>query len=260
VTPVFTAPSQHSALEAIFAAWGYAIQIYCDFSGYTDIAIGLALLLGIRFPINFDGPYTARTLQDFWRRWHITLSRWLRDYLYIPLGGNDGRTQRTLRNIMITMVLGGLWHGAAWTFIVWGALHGVGQGVGLLRRRHRTAQGLAAVADGRWRIWAQRFWTFQFVCLGWVFFNASGMSNAMAVLGRLIHGWGHGSPLLSPLLIVVVVGAIASQYVPTLQVDRLQAAFSRQHTAVQLGLVSFALLGITTFGPAGVAPFIYYRF
>ena len=90
VTPVFTSPSQHSALEAIFAAWGYAVQIYCDFSGYTDIAIGLALLLGFRFPQNFDAPYTARNLQDFWRRWHMTLSRWLRDYLYIPLGGNHG--------------------------------------------------------------------------------------------------------------------------------------------------------------------------
>ena len=117
-------------LEAIFAAWGYAVQIYCDFSGYTDIAIGLALLLGIRFPINFDAPYTARNLQDFWRRWHITLSRWLRDYLYIPLGGSSGSEAKTVRNIMITMVLGGLWHGAAWTFVFWGALHGVGQARG----------------------------------------------------------------------------------------------------------------------------------
>ena len=120
------------------------MQIYCDFSGYTDIAIGLALLLGIRFPINFDGPYTARNLQDFWRRWHITLSRWLRDYLYIPLGGSSGSEAKTVRNIMITMVLGGLWHGAAWTFVFWGALHGVGQAVGHVRRRRRVAAGIAA--------------------------------------------------------------------------------------------------------------------
>ena len=124
VTPVFTSPTQHSAPEAIFAAWGYAVQIYCDFSGYTDIAIGLALLLGFRFPQNFDAPYTARNLQDFWRRWHMTLSRWLRDYLYIPLGGSANGQAQTVRNIMITMVLGGLWHGAAWTFVVWGGLHG----------------------------------------------------------------------------------------------------------------------------------------
>ena len=153
VQPVFTAPAQHSAPEAIFAAWGYAVQIYCDFSGYTDIAIGLALLLGIRFPINFDAPYTARDLQDFWRRWHITLSRWLRDYLYIPLGGSSGSEAQTVRNIMITMVLGGLWHGAAWTFVFWGALHGVGQAVGHLRRRSRVQRGLPAVADGPVRIW-----------------------------------------------------------------------------------------------------------
>jgi alginate O-acetyltransferase complex protein AlgI len=260
VTPVFTSPSQHSGLEAVFAAWGYAVQIYCDFSGYTDIAIGLALLMGIRFPINFDAPYTARNLQDFWRRWHITLSRWLRDYLYIPLGGNTGSPGRTLRNIMITMVLGGLWHGAAWTFVAWGALHGIGQGFGHLRRRSRTRRGLPEVAEGPVRVWVQRFLTFQFVCLGWVFFNSSGISEAWAVLGRMVSGWGKPSTLVTPLLVVIVVGTIASQYVPALSVSRLQARFSRSRAPVQVGLLSFALLGITTFGPAGVAPFIYYRF
>jgi alginate O-acetyltransferase complex protein AlgI len=260
VAPVFTSPTQHSALEAIFAAWGYAVQIYCDFSGYTDIAIGLALLLGIRFPINFDAPYTARNLQDFWRRWHITLSRWLRDYLYIPLGGNSGSEAKTVRNIMITMVLGGLWHGAAWTFVAWGALHGFGQAVGHVRRRSRVRRGRPAVADGPVRVWVQRFLTFQFVCIGWVFFNSSGISGALAVLGRMLNAWGKPSPLVTPLLVVVVLGTLASQYVPTLSVARLQATFSRQRTEVQVGLLAFALLGITTFGPAGVAPFIYYRF
>jgi len=260
VVPVFTAPSQHSALESIFAAWGYAVQIYCDFSGYTDIAIGLALLLGIRFPINFDAPYTARNLQDFWRRWHMTLSRWLRDYLYIPLGGNCGSSVATVRNIMITMILGGLWHGAAWTFVVWGALHGSGQAVAHLRRQSRVRRGLPPVADGPMRLWVQRFLTFQFVCLGWVFFNSSGVSEAFAVLGRMIGGWGHSSPLITPLLVVVVLGTLAAQYVPTVSVARLQASFSRQRTGVQVGLLSVILLGITTFGPAGVAPFIYYRF
>jgi alginate O-acetyltransferase complex protein AlgI len=260
VTPVFTAPAQHSAPEAIFAAWGYAVQIYCDFSGYTDIAIGLALLLGIRFPINFDAPYTARNLQDFWRRWHMTLSRWLRDYLYIPLGGSSGSESMTVRNIMITMVLGGLWHGAAWTFVFWGALHGVGQAFAHVRRRSRVQRGLPAVADGPVRIWVQRFLTFQYVCLGWVFFNSSGLSEAFAILGRLLGGWGNASPLVTPLLVLVVVGTVVSQFVPTLSVARLQALFSRQRMAVQIGVLSLALLVITTFGPAGVAPFIYYRF
>jgi alginate O-acetyltransferase complex protein AlgI len=260
VTPVFTAPAQHSALESIFAAWGYGVQIYCDFSGYTDIAIGLALLLGIEFPINFNAPYTARNLQDFWRRWHITLSRWLRDYLYIPLGGNAGSESQTVRNIMITMLLGGLWHGAAWTFVFWGGLHGAGQAVGHLRRRSRVRRGLPEVAEGPVRIWVQRFLTFQFVCLGWVFFNATGLSQAFAVLDRVLVGWTRPSPLVTPLLALVVLGTVASQFVPVLRVARLQAAFSRKSTGVQIGVLAFALLGITTFGPAGVAPFIYYRF
>jgi alginate O-acetyltransferase complex protein AlgI len=260
VTPVFTSPTQHSALEAIFAAWGYAVQIYCDFSGYTDIAIGLALLLGFRFPQNFDAPYTARNLQDFWRRWHMTLSRWLRDYLYIPLGGSANGQAQTVRNIMITMVLGGLWHGAAWTFVAWGALMGIGQSFGHLRRSSRERRGLPPVAEGPVRAWVQRILTFQYVCLGWVFFNASGMSQAFSVLGRVLSGWGEASPLVTPLLVVTVLGTIALQFVPPLSVARLQAAFSRQRTAVQVGLLGFALLGITTFGPVGVAPFIYYRF
>ncbi len=260
VQPVFTSPRQHSALEAIFAAWGYAVQIYCDFSGYTDIAIGLALLLGFRFPQNFDAPYTARNLQEFWRRWHMTLSRWLRDYLYIPLGGSAGGEARTVRNIMITMVLGGLWHGAAWTFVVWGAWQGFGQSFAHVRRLNRVRRGLPAVAEGPVRVWVQRFLTFQFVCVGWVFFNASGMSQAFALLGRVLDGWGQASPLVTPLLVVVIGGTLASQFVPQLRVAKLQAAFSRQRSAVQVGIVGVALLAITTYGPVGVAPFIYYRF
>ncbi|MGP8058987.1 MAG: MBOAT family O-acyltransferase [Acidimicrobiales bacterium] len=258
VQPVFTAPSKHTALEAIFAAWGYAVQIYCDFSGYTDIAIGLALLLGFRFPVNFDGPYTARDLQDFWRRWHITLSRWLRDYLYIPLGGNRGSQWQTARNIMITMLLGGLWHGAAWTFIIWGGLHGVGQVVGHHRRLRREARGLPALAGGPVRVWWERFWTFQFVCLGWVFFNASSFSNAMAVLGRLLH-WGP-APLVTPLLVLTIAFILAAQYVPRPSVEWVQVRFSRANMAVQVGVLGVGLLVITTLGPTGVAPFIYYRF
>lgn len=124
VDPVFRIPSQHQAVDTLLGIYGYAIQIYCDFSGYTDMAIGLALLLGFRFPQNFDAPYTATSLQDFWRRWHMTLSRWLRDYLYIPLGGSQRGPRRAYLNLFLTMLIGGLWHGAAWTFVVWGALHG----------------------------------------------------------------------------------------------------------------------------------------
>ena len=150
VDETFAAPKNHSSLEILFAIYGYAIQIYADFSGYTDIAIGIALLLGIRFPPNFDSPYTARSLQDFWRRWHMTLSRFLRDYLYIPLGGSRGTRWHTYRNLMLTMLIGGLWHGAAWTFVVWGGIHGAGLAIEHCRADRRETLGLArAAADAR---------------------------------------------------------------------------------------------------------------
>ena len=125
VDPVFFDPAAHSPADLIAAAYGYAVQIYCDFSAYSDMAIGIAALLGYRFPLNFDQPYRAASLQDFWRRWHISLSSWLRDYLYIDaLGGNRRGFARQCANLLATMLLGGLWHGAKWTFVVWGGLHG----------------------------------------------------------------------------------------------------------------------------------------
>ncbi len=124
VNGVFTTPGEYSSLEILVGIIGYSVQIYCDFSAYADIAIGISLLLGFELPDNFDAPYTAVSVQDFWRRWHMTLSRWLRDYLYIPLGGNRKGQARTYVNLMLTMLLGGLWHGAGWTFIFWGALYG----------------------------------------------------------------------------------------------------------------------------------------
>ncbi|MHB1986782.1 MAG: MBOAT family O-acyltransferase [Acidimicrobiales bacterium] len=260
VDPVFATPSQHSALETLFAIWGYAVQIYCDFSGYTDIAIGCAMLLGFRFPENFNSPYTARTLQDFWRRWHMTLSFWLRDYLYIPLGGNQGGDGALYRNVMITMVLGGLWHGAGWTFVAWGTLHGIGQCVGHYRRKRRVAVGLPALNDGRLAVAWQRFATFQYVCLGWVFFRATDFSNAFAVLGRLVSGWSMPSPLVSfPVLLTIAVG-IGTQYVPRGFPVRCQQAFAQWGVLAQGASLALILLVITTLGPPGVAPFIYFRF
>ena len=258
VDPVFSSPRQHGGLEVLFAVYGYAVQIYADFSGYTDIAIGCALLLGFRFPDNFDAPYTARNLQDFWRRWHMTLSRWLRDYLYVPLGGNQGSRLALARNIMLTMVLGGLWHGAAWTFVAWGALHGAGQVVGHERRRRREARGLPAVPEGRWRGLVQRVATFHLVCLGWLFFRADSVHSAGVLLERLFV-WGR-APLVTPLLVVTVAGTVAVQYVTPGSIARAQASFGRQRLAVQGAILGVALLVITTLGPQGVAPFIYYRF
>jgi len=159
-------------LEAWMTSFSYTFQLYFDFSGYTDMAIGAALLFNIRLPINFNSPYKALTIQDFWRRWHITLSRFLRDYLYIPLGGNRGGQWRTCINLMITFILGGLWHGAGWMFVCWGALHGAALVA------HRLWQQLG------WRMPALLAWalTLNFVNFAWIFFRADDMDDALKVI------------------------------------------------------------------------------
>lgn len=251
VDPVFGVPEAYAAPDVALAAYAYAAQIYCDFSGYTDIAIGCALLLGFRFPENFNRPYTAVSLQDFWRRWHLTLSRWLRDYLYIPLGGNSGSARRTERNLLITMLLGGLWHGAAWTFVVWGAIHGLGLALG--RRRARI------LGESTRPAWARRLITFHIVCLAWVFFRADSFSAAGTLLWRLVTAWGP-APLVTPAVVMVIAGALAVQFLPEQTAPRLQARFSRMAPTVQGVALAVSLLVIDALGPQGVAPFIYFQF
>ncbi|HVD71829.1 MAG TPA: MBOAT family O-acyltransferase, partial [Actinomycetota bacterium] len=209
VDPVFGSPKSYGAIDVLVAIVSYAIVIYADFSGYTDIAIGIAKLLGFQFPQNFDRPYSARSLQDFWRRWHITLSRWLRDYLYIPLGGSKKGEMRTYVNIIVTMVLGGLWHGAAWTFVFWGLYHGVGQAIGAWKRTH-----LPERTETPMLLLGQRVGTFALVCVGWVFFRSDSMATAFTMLGRLITGWGIAPALVNTLVLGSIVLMLALQYAP----------------------------------------------
>jgi alginate O-acetyltransferase complex protein AlgI len=260
VDPVFGDPARHSAIEALFAIWGYAIVIYADFSGYTDIAIGLAKLLGFQFPQNFDRPYSARSLQDFWRRWHMTLSRWLRDYLYIPLGGSKKGQRRTYINIMLTMVLGGLWHGAAWTFVFWGGYHGVGQVAGAYRRALRVKRGLPEPEDTPARIWGQRILTFLLVCLGWVFFRADSFSTALSLLDRLVTGWRAPTTLVNPLVIGTIALMLALQYAPHAPADRIMDRVANLRPIAMGATLAVVLFFIVTLGPQGVAPFIYFQF
>ncbi|HVB06914.1 MAG TPA: MBOAT family protein [Acidimicrobiales bacterium] len=260
VGPVFNNPTVHTAPEILLAVYGYAVQIYCDFSGYTDIAIGVALLLGFRFPQNFDRPYAARSLQDFWRRWHMTLSSWLRDYLYIPLGGNRGPRRQVARNIMITMLLGGLWHGAAWTFVAWGGIHGVGQVAGHLHRERRVAQGRAPEPTGRAALLLGRLCTFHVVCLGWLFFRADTFGTAFTLLRRLFTTWGEAAPLFRLPVVATIVGSIALQYLPKGLAEAVQVRFAAMHAGAKAAFLGCGLLLITTLGPPGVAPFIYYKF
>lgn len=255
VDPVFADPARHSAIEVLFAAWGYAVVIYADFSGYTDIAIGIAKLLGFQFPQNFDRPYSAVSLQDFWRRWHMTLSRWLRDYLYIPLGGSKKGEVRTYVNIAATMVLGGLWHGAAWTFVIWGAYHGAGQAIGAWKRAHIPEPPVT-----QRRLWLRRLCTFNLVCLGWIFFRADSVGNAFAMLERLFSGWSTPTTLLTPLIMFTIFGMLALQFSPGGPGRMLQKRISHL-TPVTMGLLfAVVLFIIATMGPQGVAPFIYFQF
>jgi alginate O-acetyltransferase complex protein AlgI len=255
VDPVFGDPASHSAIDALFGILAYAIVIYADFSGYTDIAIGVAKMLGFQFPQNFDRPYSARSLQDFWRRWHITLSRWLRDYLYIPLGGSKKGEIRTYVNIVVTMVLGGLWHGAAWTFVFWGLYHGIGQAIGAWKRAHLPERTQTPML-----LWGQRISTFALVCVGWVFFRADSMSTAFALLGRLVTGWTTPTDVVTPLVIGTIALMLALQYTPREPGLLLQERISRWRP-VPMGLAgAAALFVISTLGPQGVAPFIYFQF
>jgi D-alanyl-lipoteichoic acid acyltransferase DltB (MBOAT superfamily) len=194
VGPVFSRPETVTALEAWLGVLSYTMQIYFDFSGYSDMAIGLARMFGIKFPVNFASPYQATSIVDFWRRWHITLSLFLRDYLYIPLGGNrHGRTRRYL-NLAVTMVLGGLWHGAAWTFVVWGALHGAYLIVNHAWIAVRTTLFPAIEDRGAYRL-ACRFVTFAAVVVAWTFFRADSVQSATQILQAMVGARGFALPL-----------------------------------------------------------------
>ena len=208
VNYVFDAPSLHTGLECLVAVYGYAMVIYCDFSGYSDVAIGLAKWLGITIPANFDTPYQSVSITEFWRRWHISLSSWLRDYLYIPLGGNRHGAVRTYLNLFVTMLLGGLWHGASWNFIAWGALHGSGLAVHKLWSGLRNSKSVRVNPLGRM---LSGILTFHFVCFGWIFFRASDFETAYQMIGQIATGFtleGVEPFLMNyrPVLLMILLG------------------------------------------------------
>ncbi|MDX6582418.1 MAG: alginate O-acetyltransferase complex protein AlgI [Solirubrobacterales bacterium] len=251
VDPVFGVPEAYFSPDAILAALAYASQIYCDFSGYTDIAIGLALMLGFVFPQNFNSPYRATGFRDFWRRWHMTLSRFLRDYLYIPLGGSRGKTRWfTYRNLMITMLLGGLWHGAAWTFVLWGGFHGA-----MLCTEH--------VLDGRvgrrTPAWFRWLGTFLAVCFGWILFRSPDLDVFWTFLGRIVDP-GPATLWTVPIVLMIVV-VIAMQLLPPRRVQHWQLSIERlRPVALAIGLAVVILFVGATVPSQGVPPFIYFQF
>ena len=260
VNGVFASPQSFSSWETLWGILAYSVQIYCDVSAYSDIAIGIALLLGFELPENFNAPYTARTIQDFWRRWHITLSSWLRDYLYIPLGGSRRGRGRTYVDLVATFLLAGLWHGAGWTFVFWGGMHGIGLALERARADTRRARGLpepGATAGARA---LQRLAVFAFVSLAWVFFRADSMGGAFAVLWRLVAGLGSsGSAVTWPIVGLVALG-IGIQYVPRRLSERLEGGLANIGWAGQGAVLALALFLIATLGPPGAAEFLYFKF
>lgn len=255
VDRVFERPELFSSLECLVGIYAYAFQIYFDFSAYSDIAIGSALLFSYRMPENFRAPYVASSLQDFWHRWHISLSTWLRDYLYIPLGGNQHGTWSTYRNLMLTMLLGGLWHGAAWTFVVWGLLHGVGLAfTRAWQRRKNRPEHTGMLLHG-----VTLFLTFHYVCLAWVFFRAPDFSSAQKLLLQLGEGTLEAPNLAPKLLLLLLIGAVAHMLPPRVD-QRLCDGFARLPTVIRAALLVGVTIAVKQLASTEVVPFIYFQF
>jgi D-alanyl-lipoteichoic acid acyltransferase DltB (MBOAT superfamily) len=267
VDPAFADPSSATSADLVAAHYAYAIQVYCDFSGYSDIAIGTAALLGYRFKKNFDRPFSATSMQQLWQRWHISLSTWLRDYLYRALRGRRREAGwRVHRNIFLTMLLGGLWHGANWTFVVWGAVLGaalVAERIVKGRYREWRARSAAPSAGSRagalagatlgWLV------TFHLFTLAAIFFRSPDMDTASAYYAQMFSGAG-GIALFTPLLLLLTAGSVAVQFLPGNALE-LVAEHLRNLSAAALGLLlGWALILIEFIGPEGVAPFVYFQF
>ena len=255
VDPVFSAPTSYGGPDLLLATYGYAVQIFCDFSAYSDMAIALAALLGFRFPANFNQPYRAQRLREFWQRWHISLSTWLRDYLYKPLGGNRGGRLNTYRNLLLTMLLGGLWHGAAWKFLAWGALHGGGLAVERMLEPWIGRRALSPAA----KIIATLI-VFHFVCLAWIFFRAEDFAVASLYIGGLASGWGEGVQQAGPFVVALIATGLSGQFTPDALFDRVALAFARVPSWGLGAMAGIVVAMINALGPEGVAPFIYFRF
>jgi D-alanyl-lipoteichoic acid acyltransferase DltB (MBOAT superfamily) len=261
VDRIFNSPGSYTGFENLMSVYGYAIQIYCDFSGYTDIAIGLALLLGFRLTINFNSPYQAVSITDFWRRWHISLSTWLRDYLYISLGGNRKGRFRTYLHLLITMLLGGLWHGAHIKYIIWGALHGLALA---FHKVWMEVSGNKGTKSRGWSKFAAQFVTFHFVAFCWIFFRAENLEVARQVLTQITTNF---QPLLIPQMLLAykaVFGVMLLAYLVHFTPKGLKEYLEEYlgyapdiAKAFIIVLIIFCLYQVKT---SALQPFIYFQF
>lgn len=251
VDPVFANPQEYHSTTIWLAVIAYALQIYFDFSGYSDMAIGSAKILGFDIPRNFNLPYLSRNITEFWRRWHISLSTWLREYLYFPLGGNRKGEVRQYINLLVVMLIGGLWHGASWNFVLWGALHGLGLTIHKLYRKVVNIKETFITSIVSWLL------TMIFVCITWVFFRSSDFSTSLYIIKKMffINSIGiewYPTSLLVILPIVIVtywLGNRVNNYV-TLKLSSFRGLF----------VVCFVILGLLFFRPIVSSPFIYFQF
>ncbi|MGO9095107.1 MAG: MBOAT family O-acyltransferase [Bryobacteraceae bacterium] len=257
VNRVFDLPNLYSGFEVLAGVYGYALQLYYDFSGYTDIAIGAALLVGLNLPANFNQPYSSLSIPEFWRRWHISFSQWLRDYLYFSLPGLRSKHKVfTYGNLVITMVAGGLWHGVTWNFGIWGLLHGSGLAG---TRWWQTWRGRRPPTSSRIVKLACGLLTFHFVCLTWVFFRAPDLNAALAVLARIGSLTVSAENLSAGILLMMALAAVG-HFLPNRWLASSIALFGRAPFYAQAALLAALVMALQFLAGAGGAPFVYSRF
>ncbi|MCS6905191.1 MAG: MBOAT family protein [Bacteroidia bacterium] len=255
---VFNNPSGYSGFENLMAMYGYTLQIYCDFSGYSDMAIGLSQIMGFRLCENFRSPYLAQNITDFWRRWHISLSSWLRDYIYIPLGGNRKGELRQYFHLLATMLIGGFWHGASWKFVFWGGMHGLGLVV------HKLWQKFNPLPSQNWVNFLAGVITFHFVALLWIFFRASDFQSAMFMLKQLFMNLDFAYTLpfwqARPLFVVLLLLGFILHFLPHSYKDWAVTLFVKAPLFFKAALLLVVLQLIIQLQGEGVQPFIYFQF
>jgi alginate O-acetyltransferase complex protein AlgI len=255
VNRVFDLPTLYSGGDVLVAVYAYAFQLYYDFSGYSDIAVGAGLLLGIRLPVNFNAPYRALNIADFWRRWHISFSNWLRDYLYFSLPGPRTRFMPYV-NLIVTMAIGGLWHGLSWTFLIWGLLHGTG--LAGFRLWQLAGKGREKSDSYVWRF-AGSLLTFHFVLLGWIFFRAANVETALKILSQIAN-FQFSFDNTTPTFVLVLLAGAAAHFIPKSWYDGSIIGFSRTPALIQSAALALLVLAIQRVASTGAAPFIYSRF
>ena len=252
VDPVFSNPGEYASLAIIFSVFAYAVQIYCDFSGYTDMAIAISRSFGFKLPKNFKAPYFSSTITEFWRRWHISLSGWLRDYLYITLGGNRKGKRRTYVNLIITMVLGGLWHGASWNFLVWGYMHGS------LLAFERLTNWKAIVSKNKIFTLFGVFITFYLTCIMWVFFRSSNFQESIYIVS-VMAGFKAGGANEIPVFYWLIFFALASVHY-VVQHYSIYKMINSIPIYIYSAVFGVFIAIILPFIPHESQPFIYFQF